>query len=265
MGEEGGLKLEKVVISGRPLAAQAIHERLIELLTSVSPPRLFTSVTPEKIIALMRLGADDNAPLGASLAQVSEAFYSVLGFPRLEDEAVLRRAIIRGVREGVFGFVGRTGTVPGGWQKEADSLYLVKTNQARLGVELRDDEIDLSSAAIVLPQAIEPEAPPVPPAPGPGQPQPGPAGPTSPGFTPAPAGLTPAKPGLIQTAVRLTLRMTRQQLYASFNAIGNLADKAGTIRVTVEAEKLDGFDPAWLRNAVLEPLDEAEVVIEDGG
>jgi len=30
----------------------------------------------------------------------------------------------------------------------------------------------------------------------------------------------------------------------------------------VEAQKLDGFDPAWLRNAVLEPLDEADVEID---
>jgi hypothetical protein len=56
--------------------------------------------------------------------------------------------------------------------------------------------------------------------------------------------------------------MTRQQLYASFNAIGNLAEKAGSIRMTVEAEKVDGFDPAWLRNAVVEPLEEADVVVE---
>jgi len=32
--------------------------------------------------------------------------------------------------------------------------------------------------------------------------------------------------------------------------------------MTVEAEKADGFDPAWLRNAVVEPLEEADVVVE---
>ena len=59
--------------------------------------------------------------------------------------------------------------------------------------------------------------------------------------------------------------MTRQQLYASFNAIGNLADAAGSIRMKIEAQKLDGFDPTWLRNAVLEPLDEADVKVEEEG
>lgn len=53
--------------------------------------------------------------------------------------------------------------------------------------------------------------------------------------------------------------MTRQQLYASFNAFANLADAAGSIRMRIEARKLDGFDPSWLRNAGLEPLDEADV------
>jgi hypothetical protein len=33
----------------------------------------------------------------------------------------------------------------------------------------------------------------------------------------------------------------------------------------IEAQKLDGFDPAWLRNAVLEPLDEADVKVEEEG
>ena len=63
----------------------------------------------------------------------------------------------------------------------------------------------------------------------------------------------------------LWLRMTlnRQQLYQIFNAISNLTEKAGTIRVTVEAEADEGFDPNWLRNAVLEPLKEANIEIEE--
>lgn len=61
------------------------------------------------------------------------------------------------------------------------------------------------------------------------------------------------------------MQMTRTQLYASFGAIGNLIDKAGTVRMTVEAQKADGFDPGWLRNAVLEPLEEADISIEETG
>lgn len=59
------------------------------------------------------------------------------------------------------------------------------------------------------------------------------------------------------------MRMSRQQLYASFQAIGDLADAVGSIRVVVKAQKMDGFDPTWLRNVVLEPLDKADVEVEE--
>jgi hypothetical protein len=41
-----------------------------------------------------------------------------------------------------------------------------------------------------------------------------------------------------------------------------LAQAAGTIHLTVEAHKPQGFDPGWLQNAVLEPLDESDVEVE---
>ena len=56
--------------------------------------------------------------------------------------------------------------------------------------------------------------------------------------------------------------MTRQHLFHGFNAIANLAEHAGSIRMVVEANKVEGFDPVWLRNAVLEPLEEADVEVE---
>jgi hypothetical protein len=57
-------------------------------------------------------------------------------------------------------------------------------------------------------------------------------------------------------------RPNRQQLYQSLNALGNLTEKAGTLDVTVEAHVAQGFDPIWLRNAVLEPLEEADIEVE---
>lgn len=251
MGEKG-LEIEKVGLAGRPLQAHGIHERLMELLTEVLPPRLFTSVTPEKIVELMRLGEGEEPSQAVGTDQIVESFYGVPGFPRLESEAALRQAIAQGVQGGTFGYVGRAG------QAEIDRLkeggrYLVSPKAARIGVNLPEGEIDLSSAFIVLPTAIE-EVPPPPEPPGPDLVSPGPG--------PQPPIPPPPPPVTTQTTVRLSLRMTRQQLYASFNAIGNLADAAGSIRVTVEAHKLDGFDPTWLRNAVLEPLDEADVEVE---
>ncbi len=257
---EQGLEIEKVSLAGRPLQSQGIHERLMELLTEILPPRLFTSVTPEKIVELMRLGEGKEPVLFVSTDQVVKSFYGVPGFPRLESEAALRQAIAEGVREGIFGYVGRTG------QAEMDQLkeklsYLVSPKVAYIGADLPEGKVDLSSAFIVLPQAIEREAPPTPEPPGPLPPGVAPTPPEPPTVS---VGITPQPPGVeLRTTVRLNMRMTRQQLYASFNAFANLAEAAGSICMRIEAQKLDGFDPNWLRNAVLEPLDEADVKVEE--
>ena len=256
MGEKA-LEIEKVSLAGRPLRSQGIHERLMELLTEVPPPRLFTSVTPEKIVELMRLGQGEEPAVAVGTDQIVGAFYGALDFIRVESEAALRRAIAQGVQEGIFGYVGRTGQAEVNQLKEKVT-YLVSTDVARIGVDLPEGKVDLSSAFIVLPQAIETEAPTPPTLPGTMVVQPGP-GPQPPIPPPTPPPVT------AQTTVRLSMRMTRQQLYASFNAIGNLAEAAGSIRMKIEAQKLDGFDPTWLRNAVLEPLDEADVQVEEEG
>jgi hypothetical protein len=46
-----------------------------------------------------------------------------------------------------------------------------------------------------------------------------------------------------RTHLRLSMSMSRQQLFAAWNAFKNLADPIGNIRVTLEAHKSDGFDP----------------------
>ena len=56
-------------------------------------------------------------------------------------------------------------------------------------------------------------------------------------------------------------RATRDQLYNVFKALGNLADKSdsGKITVHVEGHSDEGYERTWLRNAVEEPIDEADV------
>ena len=61
--------------------------------------------------------------------------------------------------------------------------------------------------------------------------------------------------------VRLSFAATRDQVFKAFPAIANLAEKSdgGKVVIYIEASSQNGFDPAWLRNAVEEPLDEADV------
>ena len=43
-------------------------------------------------------------------------------------------------------------------------------------------------------------------------------------------------------------------------AIANLADMAGKVSVSIDAESEEGFDKNKLRNAVIEPLQEADLI-----
>ena len=67
-------------------------------------------------------------------------------------------------------------------------------------------------------------------------------------------------PPAAQTTVELAFRADRTQLFTAWSAIGNLADLAGTVSVTVKAESEEGFDQNRLRNGVLEPLEEADLI-----
>jgi hypothetical protein len=125
-----------------------------------------------------------------------------------------------------------------------------------LGRVLADDEIDLESGFILLPSA----APAVLDAVSSTTTSP----PTSIQTEPADAGssgpVTDVVTGL-KRVVRLAFMATRDQVFKVFPAIANLSDKAdgGRVTIHVEASSEKGFDPNWLRNAVEEPLDEADV------
>ncbi len=260
----GEIELEKVEIGARPLGTTSIHERLMELLTAVQR-KVHGTLMPHKLLEHMRLGEYANEaegrPLGIRIDQVRDAFYENLGFPRLLDENVIRQAIVRGVKEGHFGYVGRVDRIQSDRVREGAG-YLVSRSQALFEKDLPPDEIDMGTGFIVLPAAIEPivETPSSGAASAIDFPTPTTVDSPPPTEMPQPASQTGAP--ATQTRVALRLSLTRSQLYASFNALSNLADKAGTIRLNVTAESLQGFDPVWLRNAVMEPLDEAGVEVD---
>ena len=54
---------------------------------------------------------------------------------------------------------------------------------------------------------------------------------------------------------------TREQVFKAFSAIANLADKSdgAKVKIHIEGTSADGYDASWLRNAVDEPLDEADI------
>lgn len=260
--EGGMLETERVEIGGRPLQATGIHERMMELLTSAGTPKVHSSVTPRKIVERMRLGeapASEEAPrLGVKAADAREAFFAFLEPPRLASAAALRKAIVRGVTESVFAYT--SGYIP---TLGSDGRYQLPRNKVTFGQTLADDEIDFDSGFLIMPPAV-PEAAASTPSPEPpttindGPISGGPVSPNPPRLESSP--VTPPIPQTNRT-VRLSFAASRDQVFKAFPAIANLAEKSesGKIVIYIEASSQQGFDPAWLRNAVEEPLDEAEI------
>jgi len=260
--EGGTLGLEKVEVGGRPLQATGVHERIMELLTSVGTPKVHGSVTPRKLVERIRLGealAPGEAPrLSIRVAQVRDAFYENLEPPRLESAAAIRKAVARGVAESMFAYTSGTAPAAG-----ADGRFQVSRDKIVIGLALAEDEVDLDAGFLMVPASLPDEVPvagpqtgdqPLPPA--------GPAGP-APGVGPTPA-VPPISGGAakdIRRTVQIAFTATRDQVFKAFPAIANLADKSdgGKIAIRVEGTSDRGYDPSWLRNAVEEPLDEAGI------
>ena len=59
----------------------------------------------------------------------------------------------------------------------------------------------------------------------------------------------------------MAFEASREQVFNAFPAIANLADKfdGARVRIRIKGSSAAGFDPSWLRNAVDEPLDEADI------
>jgi hypothetical protein len=264
--EEGGIAIDKIAAGGRPLQTTLndkkhamIHERIVELITSLQP-RVFATLAPTKIIELFRLGDGTPSQLGITTGDVVDGFYSFLGFTRLMTSGVIRKTVARGVQDGHFGYV--SGAKPG---LGTDGKFEVVPAKVRFKTVVAEDEIDLESGFLMLPQTIPQPAPvggtePVIVGPGGETGPPGTGGVTLPPGTVPPVGPPPAVKPASEKAVELTFDADRNQLFTAWNAIANLADLAGKVKVTVHAESEKGFDKGKLQNGVLEPLREADLI-----
>jgi hypothetical protein len=270
VGTSGALDLEKVEVGGRPLQATGVHERVMELLTSVGTKKVFDSLHPGKIIERLKLGeslhAGEPPRMGLRSGEIRDAFFEFLEPPRITSDEVLQKAVARGVAEGMFAYTRGTPSLG------ADGKYQVALAKVAIQRPMSEDEVDLDSGFLMMPEAA-----PVPPAAaaptGGGEPStggvPGPSGGTT--TMPPPGGATtggtlPAGAGTgaapkVRTSVRIAFPASRKEVFKSFEAIANLADKSegGKVQISIVGRSPDGYDPNWLRNAVQEPLDEADI------
>jgi hypothetical protein len=155
-----------------------------------------------------------------------------------------------------------------------DGKYQVSRDRVAISRPIAEDEVDLESGFLIMPEAI----------PAPPQPEVCPVCGVSPclcsqppqicpkcgrfpcvcGGTPEVCqrcGQSPCTCPSSEKSVCLRFRASRDQVYKAFPAIANLADKSddGKVSIMIEASAASGYDPNWLRNAVEEPLEEADI------
>ena len=140
---------DAVKLGGRPLQTTLdekkralIHQRLMELLTTVQR-RVFGTLVPGRIVELFKIGEEGAAQHGIATDTVLAGFYEFIGFPRLLSADAVRKAIVRGVETGLFGYAtGRP-------QLGEDGRYQI--DRSRVGFERRvtDDEKALKCPILV--------------------------------------------------------------------------------------------------------------------
>jgi hypothetical protein len=247
--EDGGIGIEAVESGGRPLQATGIHQRIMELLTSIGTPKVHSKLTPQKIVDRLKLGdalsPGESPRLGVRASEVQDAFFSFLSPPRLDSADVIRKAIIQGVSQSIFGYT--SGAIP---TLGPDNKYQIARDKVAIGRALSDDEVDFDSGFLIMPLAIPEAKPPVVPTlPGEITPPPGGGGGGT-IVTPPPGGVTvvvkppvnPVKPKTVQ----LKFAVSRDQLFKIFPAVANLSDNSdgGKVTIHVTASSDDGFDPS---------------------
>ena len=256
LSEGSTLTLDGVGLDGRPLQTTLdekrralIHQRVTELLTVHR--RVFGTVTPGKLLELFKVGEDASEP-GIATDRILAGLFSFLGFPRLFTADVLRKAIMTGVKTGLFGYV--TGRPELG----EDGYYRIHRSQVALERDVTDDEIDLDSGFLILPRALPVHtvgtAEDV-------KPQPEPEVPDGPGpqvreNTGSYVSVTPVNAE--EREVSLSFTADRNTLFSAWEALANLATAAGKVTVTVKAE--GKLDKAKIDNGVLEPLRELRLI-----
>ena len=184
----------------------------------------------------------------------------------MESATVLRKGIARGVAERVFAYT--SGEFP---KLGDDQKFLINLEKVVAERPLADDEVDFDTGFLMVPSAV-PEITPIPIPEIPTGKREVPSTGTEPQTQPTEpeVGPTTAGGGITDRLKRISLVFTaiRDQVFKAFPAIANLADKSDDekVKIRIEGTATDGYDPSWFRNAVGEPLDEADIerISEDG-
>lgn len=239
--------LELVDLRAQLMAGRDLHHRMVDGLRKY----LFESVTPNRIVSLTKLGTDRQA---VACSDLVEWFYSYLDFPKLVDPTAIRSAIAAGTVN-TFGYVA--GASLGGSGIPIPS----RPELVRIDCSTPIDEIDLGADCYIVAPDTARALLPEPDQPGTGLGVPivkvqEPADDGSAGAT----AVTDDEQGVAQT-YHLSAELDAAQLFRILPALQNLTDYSAAVRIhlVIDASARDGYERAWLRNAVEEHLDEAGI------
>jgi hypothetical protein len=227
-----------------------LHDRALSVLDKAR--LMFATLTPDKLIALTMLSQERFLETD----RIVSGFFAYLNFTRLTGTDAIADAIARGVSDGKLGYTAV-------WTVENGKVVLPSKELIYFGRTLRRDEIDLTGSLLidaesardltavahsaidevdssvdryVVPNAANPQM-----------------------ASPSSASEEPPSTG--KRRFRLSVRTDKSRVFKAFKAIQTLSDKADrmTVQIEVIAETDGAFDPVWLRNAIAEPLDEADI------
>ena len=260
--DSAAFSVDSVSMGGRPLQTTLdqkkralIHQRLLELLTTVQR-RVFGTVAPPKILELFNLGEGGTAEPGISTEQVVAGFFSFLGFPRLQFAGVVKKAIIRGVEIGVFGYTtGRPSLGDG-------RRYLLDRSRVAFERHVADDEIDLDSGFLIVPAALPEEPRPTETVTGSDSGEDDIRQPQGTDNIGEGNDTTYATRPVVEEEREVAFSFTadRDALFTAWNALANLADLVGKVSVSAKGTSLAPIDKHRLENGVLEPLRELGLI-----
>jgi hypothetical protein len=222
----------------------ALHDRVMGALRDGR--LVFDSVTPDKLIALTDLSQSKIIKTD----QIITWFYGSYNFTRLTTAEAITAAIARGVSDAKLGYSAV-------WHYDGREISFPNRELVYFGRSLRLDEIELGDAVIIeadLAREVTFVAPAAPSmvATTPNQP----SSPSNPPLPTHPSGQTSGK-----RRYRLDVNADKSKIFKVFRVVQNLTEKSDhvTMQLQITAESNSDFDPVWLRNAVEEPLDEADV------
>ena len=231
---------------GRQLSGSGVHEKLMSLLRD----HVFDTVTPAKLAQLVKLSDEEGGRRHYPCDRLVRDAFSIFEFPKVVDAGVVRHAVARGVEEGVFAYVPMA-------RQEGDSLHAERPDLVAVRRPIAADELDLGEGTFICTPGLARElAPP--------SPEDEPAlDPVGPGPAPEPAPPPAPPPTGATRSIVVRFEANPSQLMRVIPGLTNLAERSADIRfeVTVRAtaSSQDGYDRAFLTNAVEEHFLEADV------